>query len=130
MLIKDAGVFQTWDDRAMFLPILTQTLESSFNASTVVIREVSSCDELDKCRTIWNIIWSSLATIFACTWVSIHPNIPAPEDSWGTKFARRVWITILALLAPELIVGWAARQWIFARRIAEANKGERSLFLE
>ena len=34
-------------------------------------------------------LWSCLATIFACSWVSIHPNIPAPwYESWWRIFLR------------------------------------------
>ena len=30
---------------------------------------------------------------------------------------------VLALLVPELVVGWAARQLVIANRIAEENQG-------
>jgi len=96
-----------------------------FNGSATLFLNgsaTSSCNDLHACRTIWNIIWSNLVTLFACIWLSIHPNIPAPEDSWGTRVARRAWMMVLALLAPELIVGWATRQLIVASRIAGENK--------
>ena len=102
--------------------IIPTVPDDSFNVSLIVMRETSSCNELSSCRTTWNIVSGSLAMIFACTWVSVHPNIPAPDDSWGTKLTRRVWTMILALLAPELVVGWAARQWILAGEIASENK--------
>ncbi|KAF9472931.1 hypothetical protein BDN70DRAFT_967427, partial [Pholiota conissans] len=64
-------------------------------------------------RTKWDIIISCFATIFACTWSAIHPNIPAPTDCWWTRFKRQVTIMICALLAPELITYWALKQRLF-----------------
>ncbi|KAK7440612.1 hypothetical protein VKT23_016960 [Stygiomarasmius scandens] len=57
--------------------------------------------------------------MFACTWVSIHPNIPGLDEGRPTKFLRRLGITIVALLAPELVVIWALRQWLVSRRLAK-----------
>ena len=37
------------------------------------------CTDLTHCRTIWSIVWSCLVTIFSCTWVAVHPNIPCPK---------------------------------------------------
>ena len=90
------------------LPILA--VEPSNTAST--------CDNLYHCRTIWNILWTCLVTISACTWVTVHPNVPAREDGRFTVTFRRVKVVLLALIMPELIVLWAIRQWLVARRIA------------
>ncbi|KAF9473975.1 hypothetical protein BDN70DRAFT_816449, partial [Pholiota conissans] len=64
-------------------------------------------------RTVYDIIISCFATIFACTWSAIHPNIPAPTDCWWTRFKRQVTTMICALLAPELITMWALWQRLF-----------------
>jgi hypothetical protein len=96
--------------------------ETLSNASATLSFEPSTCNDLHDCRTLWNIIWSSVITVFACIWLSVHPNIPALDDSWGKKVARRVCTTVLALLAPELVVGWAMRQLILASNIAKKNK--------
>ena len=76
-------------------------------------------------RTTWNIICSCAATIFACTWVATHPNIPGAADRWFNIFFRRLKITFFALLAPELIVAWAMRQWLASRRLARTPLFER-----
>ncbi|KAF8188028.1 hypothetical protein BJ912DRAFT_408550 [Pholiota molesta] len=74
-------------------------------------------------RTVNEIVISCLATIFACTWSAVHPNIPAVTDSKWTCFKRRVTITIYALLAPELMTMWAMRQRLAAKEIMdEYNK--------
>ncbi|KZP07623.1 hypothetical protein FIBSPDRAFT_841118 [Athelia psychrophila] len=85
--------------------------------------EDSKCTDLAFCRSIWNIIWSSLATIFACAWVSVHRNIPDPDSRGVAVTLERIRITIWALLVPEYIIAWAIRQWIVAREISkEFNK--------
>ncbi|KAK0209960.1 hypothetical protein DFS33DRAFT_1289497 [Desarmillaria ectypa] len=68
-------------------------------------------------RTLWNIVWSCLATIFACTWLAVHPNVPGRNIT--TKGAipgvvERAKIMAIAILAPEAIVSWAAEQFIVA----------------
>lgn len=47
-----------------------------------------SCADINNCRKLFDIIWGCLATIFACSWVSVHPNVPPPDQSqlallWG-----------------------------------------------
>jgi hypothetical protein len=75
-------------------------------------------------RSVNDIVISCFATIFACTWSAVHPNIPAVTDSAWTCFKRQVTTTICALLAPELMTMWAMRQRLAAKRIRdEYNKG-------
>ncbi|KJA17244.1 hypothetical protein HYPSUDRAFT_192512 [Hypholoma sublateritium FD-334 SS-4] len=68
-------------------------------------------------RQTSDIVISCLATIFACTWTAVHPNIPSPMDSRWDLFKRRFVTTIYALLAPEFITAWALRQYIGAKVI-------------
>jgi hypothetical protein len=99
----------------------------------------AGCGDIRSCRTAEEIIYSCLAVIFACTWVAIHPNIPRKfsgilSDSYetGDSFTvhsavvtlRNVLVMILALIAPELIILWAIRQWFAARQIAKDYESE------
>ncbi|KAG2076125.1 hypothetical protein BDR04DRAFT_1003752 [Suillus decipiens] len=68
-------------------------------------------------RNLWTIISSSIVTLFACIYTAIHPNIPSPKDSPGSILLRRLGIMVMALIAPELIVSWAMRQWLSACQI-------------
>ena len=77
-------------------------------------------------RSIWDILWSCLATIFACSWVSVHPNIPASNESWWRIFLRRLELMFWAVVAPEMIISWAFRQWLGARKLEKRYKGELS----
>ena len=95
------------------------------------------CTDLTHCRTIWSIMWSCLVTIFSCTWVAVHPNIPCPKKREANGWIeRRIWNSLLsfaehrlplficALLVPEYVLAWAIRQFLSARRLANENKGE------
>ncbi len=71
-------------------------------------------------RTVLNIVWSCLATIFTCTWLAVHPNVPCRDIT--TKGAiscaiEQVKIMATTILAPEAIVGWAAEQSIVAWKL-------------
>ncbi len=71
-------------------------------------------------RTLLSIVWSCLATIFVCTWLAVHPNVPGRNIttkgaiSCAVEHAKIIAITILA---PETIVGWAAEQFIVAWKL-------------
>ena len=99
--------------------------------------ESNSCADVTHSRTIWNIIWSCLATIFSCTWVAIHPNMPCPKQrevknrfqKWIrnpllTFAEHRLPLFICALLIPEYVLAWAIRQYLRAREIARDNECE------
>ncbi|KAF8972236.1 hypothetical protein BDZ97DRAFT_1752822 [Flammula alnicola] len=81
----------------------------------------ASCAYLDR-RSEWDIVWSCLVTIFACCWVSVHPNIPGPREGRYRVALRRLEILAWALIAPELIILWAIRQWKGARFLAKKYK--------
>ena len=70
-------------------------------------------------RSIWNIVWSCLSTIFASTWVVVHPNMPGPEDSQWEVVRRRLVIMGYLLLAPEFVIVWAARQHLDAKKVTK-----------
>lgn len=70
-------------------------------------------------RTVLDIIWSCLATTFACTWISVHPNVPWKGEGKWTILRRRIYLMFFSILAPELMVMWAFKQWRGARMIRE-----------
>ena len=88
------------------------------------------CTDLTHCRTIWNIVWSCLMTIFSCTWVAIHPNVPCPKNRNPIiSFAgHRLPLSICALLVPEFVLAWAIRQFLRAQEIANRDKGKFKTF--
>ncbi|KAF9554862.1 hypothetical protein CPC08DRAFT_599131, partial [Agrocybe pediades] len=73
-------------------------------------------------RTSWDIIRSCVATLFACLWVSVHPNMSPPGHSDIRVFFTKVELMIWTLLFPEWIILWAFRQWLGARAISKEFK--------
>jgi len=83
-----------------------------------------SCDDPNGCRSLGVIIRSCILTILLCIWVSVHPNIPSPDERWPRLAWRRVGLMLLALIAPEAVIGWALRQRLAAAELAEEHEGE------
>ncbi|KAF7370001.1 hypothetical protein MSAN_00630100 [Mycena sanguinolenta] len=48
-----------------------------------------SYDDINNSRTIFSIVWGCLATIFACTWVSVHPNVPPTQPEPSSAFLAK-----------------------------------------
>ncbi|KAJ7252978.1 hypothetical protein C8J57DRAFT_1077116 [Mycena rebaudengoi] len=78
----------------------------------------NSCDSPSS-RTFFDIVWGCLTTIFACTWFSVHPNLPSPNQGWVKLTCRRIGMMLMAVIAPELIVFFAARQFLFSRSFSK-----------
>lgn len=66
-------------------------------------------------RGTWDIIWTSFVTVFICTFTLLCLNVPAKGDSTFVLFRRKVLWMLLAILAPEIILTYAAGQWSRAR---------------
>ena len=124
----------------LFLLFLYYLLQGpSIDAGPILIIENhlltgNHCNDLGHCRMTWNIIWSCLVTIFSCTWVAIHPNVPCSKkqeaNGWIQKcifnpllsFAEHhLPFFICALLVPEYVLAWAIRQYLKAWQIASVN---------
>ena len=73
-------------------------------------------------RGTFGILLSCTLTLFLCLWSSLHLNIPHRDDG-PKQNLRKVKYTLLALLAPELVVFIAWRQYSSATAVvAEVNK--------
>ena len=101
-------------------PLANLLEESSSNATSTVL---STCICPADQRSLLDILWSCLATLFACSWVSVHPNIPGPDESWWRISLRRLELMFWTVFAPELIISWAFRQWSGARYLEKLYKG-------
>ncbi|KAF7327163.1 hypothetical protein MKEN_00293100 [Mycena kentingensis (nom. inval.)] len=152
------------------------TFAPSANVTVGALTASEICADLYGCRTLGNLVSGCLATIFACVWVSVHPNVPpstpgppsgptpwerfahrcsgaSSDESWqlvhrdgktteepgSQEHPSSVWIWFrwwfydsrvalrsrlklmaIALLAPEIIVTFASRQFFVARFFARA----------
>jgi len=77
-------------------------------------------------RTLWSIVWSCFVTLFTCSWVAVHPNVPSVKDSGARILGRRLATMGYMLLAPELVIAWAANQYFSAKEIATKYRGMKS----
>ncbi|KAF9035599.1 hypothetical protein BJ165DRAFT_1395646, partial [Panaeolus papilionaceus] len=66
-------------------------------------------------RSLWSIIWACSLTLFACTWVAVHPNVPDAEDSASAVVARKIGMMLSMLLLPEMVITWAFVQYMYAK---------------
>jgi hypothetical protein len=57
------------------------------------------------------------------TWISIHQNM---DEKWLKVALRSVCLMMCALIALELIIAWAMRQRIAARRLANRHEKSKS----
>ncbi|KAJ7310886.1 hypothetical protein DFH08DRAFT_974043 [Mycena albidolilacea] len=110
----------------MILLVLVHLLTKNGSAASVALpldprSSVDSCDDINNCRKLFDIVWGCLATIFACTWVSVHPNVPPPNQSRLGLFWRRLKMMLIGILAPEIMVGFAARQFFAARKLSKGG---------
>ncbi|KAF7982744.1 hypothetical protein HWV62_26626 [Athelia sp. TMB] len=105
----------------LLLPELTRDSTSLSQPLISNTAAQARCMDITHCRTVLDIVWSSLATIFACAWVAVHRNVPDPGSGSIRVNLERVIITICALLVPEYIIGWALRQRLMAVHIARKN---------
>lgn len=77
---------------------------------------------LPETRTVLSILYSCLATTFACTWVSVHPNVPFFGEGEWVILGRKIHLMIMALIAPELMIMWAIKQSTGAHSIQDTVK--------
>ncbi|KAJ7892318.1 hypothetical protein B0H14DRAFT_2335426 [Mycena olivaceomarginata] len=85
---------------------------------------VTSATAPDPTRTLWQLFYSCVATIFACVWISVHPNVPGRDDSPWTRRWRRIQLMLIALITPEVITTFAIRQWLTARQVVNGEEGK------
>jgi hypothetical protein len=111
----------------MLLTLIASVLIGHIRAQSIPSLRLDPCPSFcHDSRTIWNIVWSSLATFFACIWVAVHPNVPAFTDGTLAKLKQRGKLLLTAVIAPEIIILFAMRQWFCARKVAQSafGKGE------
>jgi hypothetical protein len=87
------------------------------------IATTSDDSKLGMRRTLFGIIWSCLSTIIICAWTAVHPNVP-PPNRWRARW-KRFKTMFWMIIAPELVLAWAVRQFFAAREIRDEYNGSR-----
>lgn len=85
------------------------------------------CTDIDRCRTLIQIVRSSVTALLAATYLSVHVNILRPNLPWYWKALDRAKIFLVALIFPDWIFMWAVRSFIVARRARTILEDARKL---
>lgn len=83
-----------------------------------------SCNDLNNCRTMWDIVWSSAITISLCTWASYHPDLPDQSFTQMRVVVIRVLAVFISFVMPEVVVIRAVEQWWEVQRYKSPFKRE------
>ncbi|TFK69596.1 hypothetical protein BDN72DRAFT_767747 [Pluteus cervinus] len=84
----------------------------------------AGCTGMDV-RTTYEIVRSCFITIAACVYRAVHQNIPDPSLSFWGRLRVTAKVSFYALIAPEMMIWWAMRQWFGARDVMRlANYAE------
>jgi len=67
-------------------------------------------------RSVWSILGSCALTLIICLWHTLHIDVPEPGKDGGWFSILHVLTVIGGFFAPELVIGYAAEQWIGARK--------------
>ncbi|KAJ5385913.1 hypothetical protein N7509_008454 [Penicillium cosmopolitanum] len=57
----------------------------------------------DNSRSSWDIFWTCVSTILACTWTALHLRVPKRSEHNGDTMSKKLPTWTCALLAPELM---------------------------
>jgi hypothetical protein len=67
-------------------------------------------------RGTLDILWSCIVTLIASVYTALHLNVPTNSGLAAVVFTKTRW-TLLSLLAPELVIYFAYRQFQEARSL-------------
>ncbi|KAG2117618.1 hypothetical protein DEU56DRAFT_931450 [Suillus clintonianus] len=100
-----------------YVPLVCASL-SSLGDTSIHTLNSSNCPSCNT-RTLWDILLSCGLTLFACTWTAIHTNIPKMGQGKVSFTYYRLVYMVLGLIAPEIIITWAAEEFFSARNVAK-----------
>ncbi|KAF8318576.1 uncharacterized protein EI90DRAFT_2941674 [Cantharellus anzutake] len=86
-----------------------------------------ACNDLRNCRTMWNLVYSCLLTIFICVWTAVHPNV-VEGDKGDMDLAEivnrddRFGLMRRSLIFPEWVVATAWDEFSEAWKISRECK--------
>ncbi|KAF7971482.1 hypothetical protein HWV62_21004 [Athelia sp. TMB] len=109
---------------ALHPPVAT-ALSTAANLTTA--DPAGACDNLNTCRSLFSIVQTCLATIFAS-----NPVKKVAQWLWRKILDQRqsVIVFIVALLVPEWVLAWAIRQALRARKLASQLEAARKYAME
>lgn len=98
--------------------IILPNLVSAGNATCTPGGEGEICGWVSgpNSRGTMSIVWSSLTTVFLCTWTVLCLNLPSEGETPSTCLWRKFRWMLLALSGPEFLLCFAIGQFAAAKR--------------
>ncbi|KAJ5615831.1 hypothetical protein N7537_000945 [Penicillium hordei] len=72
----------------------------------------------DNTRSSWDIFWTCVSTILACTWTALHISVPTRTETQAVFLWWKAAAWVGTILAPEFMAGTAAEELWQARSAA------------
>lgn len=83
-------------------------------------------------RSSWDILWTCLSLILACTWTAVHLDVPKPDNTsstWYFRWIRKPTAWFIIMLAPELaLANYSVFDYWRAKKIAACCKAGQDKF--
>ena len=98
--------------------LVSDTIAARSDGSSVVVVKQGWTPQPDGRGTL-DILWSCGFTMFLCSWSILCLNTPGPHETKLKVLWRKLAMTTLGILCPELIFELACGQWLSARRSVE-----------
>ncbi|KAF9004260.1 hypothetical protein BDQ17DRAFT_1241543, partial [Cyathus striatus] len=73
-------------------------------------------------RSILDIIWSCLMTLFLCTWVAVYPDVPGRFETNKKILMQRLKAMCWTIMFPELVLAQAVGEYFDARNFFNKYK--------
>ncbi|KAJ5960073.1 uncharacterized protein N7479_007223 [Penicillium vulpinum] len=76
----------------------------------------------DSSRSSWDIFWTCVSTILACTWTALHISVPSRDQTQAVYIFVKAMAWVGTILAPEFMAGTAAEElWQARSAVARCN---------
>jgi hypothetical protein len=70
-------------------------------------------------RSTWDLVRSALLTLLIFSYSAVHINLPKPSWNRFTRIRHKLWLTLLAALVPDFVLGMALGQFTTAKRLSK-----------
>ncbi|CAI7642055.1 unnamed protein product [Penicillium discolor] len=76
----------------------------------------------DNTRSSWDILWTCVSTILACTWTALHISVPTRAETQAVYLWWKAVAWVGTILGPEFMAGTAAEElWQARSAVARCN---------
>ncbi|KAJ7292836.1 hypothetical protein C8J57DRAFT_8112 [Mycena rebaudengoi] len=79
--------------------------------------EEAPCPEFASMRNLPSLLWACFFALCGSTWAALHLDVPADTLGKWAPTARKCTVFFIAIIAPELLVGLATREFCAAHAL-------------